>query len=108
MWREHSAAKDVRIESSQIGQSPHQSVLRRRQFEAIVSSPAAAAKIGQISDRHNNYERKRRKKVPQPLENVVTLTCESAAEGGVCDVYVVGSDHKSPVSNVAYFSFIFL
>ncbi|XP_047974647.1 uncharacterized protein LOC125216904 [Salvia hispanica] len=62
----------------------------------LLSSPAAAAEIDRISDDHNNYERKRRKKVPQPLENVVTLTCESAAEGGVCDVYVVGSDHKSP------------
>ena len=57
----------------------------------LLPPPAAAAKIGRI---------KRRKKVRQPLKNVVRLTCESAAEGGVCDVYVIGSVHDCPVSNV--------
>ncbi|XP_047981087.1 traB domain-containing protein-like [Salvia hispanica] len=55
----------------------------------LLPPPAAAAKIGRI---------KRRKKVRQPLKNVVRLTCESAAEGGVCDVYVIGSVHDCPRS----------
>lgn len=29
--------------------------------------------------------------------NVVVLTCESAAEGGVCEVYLVGTTHVSQV-----------
>ncbi|KAL1565792.1 traB domain-containing protein-like isoform X2 [Salvia divinorum] len=62
----------------------------------LLSSTAATVETGRIVDLRNKYERKLRKKVP--LENVVTLTCESAADGGACDVCVIGSDHKSPKS----------
>ncbi|XP_041996300.1 traB domain-containing protein-like isoform X2 [Salvia splendens] len=62
----------------------------------LLSSPAATAGTDRISDPHNNHERKRRKE--EPLENVVTLTCESSSDGGVCNVYVIGSDHRSPKS----------
>ncbi|KAF7805818.1 traB domain-containing protein [Senna tora] len=37
--------------------------------------------------------------LPEELSrNVVVLTCESAAEGGVCDVYLVGTAHVSQES----------
>ncbi|KAI4322557.1 hypothetical protein L6164_022238 [Bauhinia variegata] len=40
-----------------------------------------------------------RKVLPEELSrSVVTLTCESTAEGGVCDVYVVGTAHVSEES----------
>lgn len=36
--------------------------------------------------------------LPEELSrNVLVLTCESAAEGGVCDVYLVGTAHVSEV-----------
>ncbi|KAG5596879.1 hypothetical protein H5410_038111 [Solanum commersonii] len=43
-----------------------------------------------------SYERK---VLPEELSrNVITLTCESSAEGGICDVYVVGTAHVSAES----------
>lgn len=44
-----------------------------------------------------------RKVLPEELSrNVMTLTCESSADGGICDVYVVGTAHVSAV-NFAFF-----
>lgn len=34
---------------------------------------------------------------PELSRNVLVLSCESAAEGGVCDVYLVGTAHVSEV-----------
>nr|XP_016436452.1 PREDICTED: traB domain-containing protein-like [Nicotiana tabacum] len=40
-----------------------------------------------------------RKVLPEELSrNVMTLTCESSADGGICDVYVVGTAHVSAES----------
>lgn len=36
--------------------------------------------------------------LPEELSrNVIVLSCESSAEGGVCDVYLVGTAHVSEV-----------
>lgn len=40
----------------------------------------------------------RREAVPEEVwRSVVRLSCESTAEGGVCDVYLVGTSHVSQV-----------
>ncbi|KAL1562389.1 traB domain-containing protein-like [Salvia divinorum] len=49
-----------------------------------------------ISDSYNGYER--RVLPPELSRSVATLTCESAAHGGVCDVYLVGTAHVSTES----------
>ncbi|XP_057780478.1 uncharacterized protein LOC130999024 isoform X2 [Salvia miltiorrhiza] len=59
------------------------------------SSPAATAGI---SDTRNCYVRKRGKKLKELSRSVVMLTCDSSADGGVCNVYLVGSNHASPKS----------
>ncbi|XP_075482377.1 uncharacterized protein LOC142522726 [Primulina tabacum] len=47
----------------------------------------------------NNCGHYVRKELPVELSrSVVALTCESAAEGGVCDVYLVGTAHVSKES----------
>ncbi|XP_057796642.1 uncharacterized protein LOC131012672 [Salvia miltiorrhiza] len=41
----------------------------------------------------------KRKRLPVELSGSVTmLTCESAARGGVCTVYLIGTSHRSPKS----------
>ncbi|XP_057802015.1 uncharacterized protein LOC131017320 isoform X1 [Salvia miltiorrhiza] len=57
------------------------------------SSPAATAGI---SDTRNSYARKRGKKLKELSRSVVMLTCDSSADGGVCNVYLVGSNHHCP------------
>lgn len=53
----------------------------------------------------NNSRHYERKVLPDELSrSVVTLTCESAAEGGVCDVYLVGTAHVSKVIYMFFFS----
>ncbi|KZV40316.1 traB domain-containing protein-like [Dorcoceras hygrometricum] len=48
---------------------------------------------------NNNSGQYVRKVLPEELSrSVVTLRCESAAEGGVCDVYLVGTAHVSKES----------
>lgn len=61
--------------------------------------------ISQNKNAKRNYERK---VLPPELlaPNVVKLTCESAAVGGTCDVYLVGTCHISPVIRF-YFEFYF-
>ncbi|XP_057802013.1 uncharacterized protein LOC131017319 isoform X1 [Salvia miltiorrhiza] len=59
------------------------------------SSPAATAGI---SDTRNSYVRKRGKKLKELSRSVVMLTCDSSVDGGVCNVYLVGSNHASPKS----------
>jgi hypothetical protein len=37
--------------------------------------------------------------LPEELsKNVIVLSCDSTAKGGVCDVYVVGTNHSSKVN----------
>lgn len=39
--------------------------------------------------------------LPEELSrSVVTLSCESSAEGGICEVYLVGTAHVSAVINL--------
>lgn len=40
--------------------------------------------------------------------NVIVLSCESSAEGGVCDVYVLGTCHVSEVKLTTNFWFPYL
>lgn len=48
------------------------------------------------NDTHHTYERK--VLPPELSRSTLTLTCESSAEGGVCDVYLVGTAHVSTES----------
>lgn len=50
----------------------------------------------------------RREAVPEEVwRSVVRLSCESTAEGGVCEVYLVGTSHVSQVvlvlRSISYF-----
>lgn len=50
---------------------------------------------GETEGNSYNYERKI---LPEELSrSVVALSCESFADGGVCDVYLVGTAHVSSV-----------
>lgn len=50
-------------------------------------------------DNGDNNENFVRKDLPEELaKHVLTLTCESSAHGGVCDVYLVGTAHVSKES----------
>ncbi|MCI30410.1 traB domain-containing protein-like, partial [Trifolium medium] len=41
-------------------------------------------------------ERRRQVELPKELsKDVIVLSCESTAKGGVCDIYVVGTNHFS-------------
>ncbi|XP_047973421.1 traB domain-containing protein-like isoform X2 [Salvia hispanica] len=52
-----------------------------------LSHSSAASRVG--------YERKRKKWMPQELtRGVVELTCKSSAPSGVCNVYLVGTNHS--------------
>ncbi|XP_057786509.1 uncharacterized protein LOC131003954 isoform X1 [Salvia miltiorrhiza] len=56
------------------------------------SSRRSLAGISQIVDR-SKFERKMEKKLKKLSSNVVMLTCQSSADTGVCNVYLVGSNH---------------
>ncbi|XP_057802006.1 uncharacterized protein LOC131017311 isoform X2 [Salvia miltiorrhiza] len=58
-------------------------------------SPAATAGI---SDTRNSYARNRGKKLTELSRSVVMLTCDSSADGGICNVYLIGSNHACPKS----------
>ncbi|XP_057802004.1 uncharacterized protein LOC131017310 isoform X2 [Salvia miltiorrhiza] len=58
------------------------------------SSPAVTAGI---SDSRNTFARKRGEKPTELSRSVVMLTCDSSADGGVCNVYLVGSSHDCPI-----------
>lgn len=45
----------------------------------------------------SSYAYERKVLPPELSKSVVSLTCESAAAGGVCDVYLVGTAHVSTV-----------
>ncbi|MCI17574.1 traB domain-containing protein-like, partial [Trifolium medium] len=39
---------------------------------------------------------RRRVELPKELsKDVIVLSCDSTAKGGVCDIYVVGTNHMS-------------
>ena len=51
-----------------------------------------------VSTSHDADNSEQRKVLPEELSrSVMALTCESTAEGGVCDVYLVGTAHVSQV-----------
>lgn len=44
-----------------------------------------------------------RKDLPEELSrSVMMLTCDSSTDGGICDVYVVGTAHVSAVNLLIY------
>ncbi|KAF3976719.1 hypothetical protein CMV_000118 [Castanea mollissima] len=52
-----------------------------------------------VSTSHDADNSEQRKVLPEELSrSVMALTCESTAEGGVCDVYLVGTAHVSQES----------
>ncbi|XP_065620275.1 uncharacterized protein LOC111996073 isoform X2 [Quercus suber] len=52
-----------------------------------------------VSTSHDADSSEQRKVLPEELSrSVLALTCESTAEGGVCDVYLVGTAHVSQES----------
>lgn len=57
------------------------------------------------NDTHHTYERK--VLPPELSRSTLTLTCESSAEGGVCDVYLVGTAHVSTVTCCYFDDFVF-
>ncbi|XP_073155709.1 uncharacterized protein [Henckelia pumila] len=76
-------------------------------FVHVVNQPGALGEGGfnsseggtESSNHFNDSGHSGRKVLPEELSrSVVTLTCESAAEGGVCDVYLVGTAHVSKES----------
>ncbi|XP_057786507.1 uncharacterized protein LOC131003953 [Salvia miltiorrhiza] len=56
------------------------------------SSRRSLAGISQIVD-PRKCERKMEKKLKKLSSNVVMLTCQSSADSGVCNVYLVGTNH---------------
>ncbi|KAK3008108.1 hypothetical protein RJ639_014370 [Escallonia herrerae] len=64
-----------------------------------VSDPSVAAGDGRgfdVASTNGEAEDGQRKVLPAELSrSVMVLTCESAAEGGSCDVYLVGTAHVS-------------
>ena len=51
----------------------------------------------------------RRRVLPEELSrSVMMLSCESSAEGGNCDVYLVGTAHVSMVTRFHLFLFVWL
>lgn len=59
-----------------------------------------------VSTSNDAEDSEQRKVLPVELSrSVVTLTCESATEGGVCDVYLVGTAHVSQVNWLDWFLF---
>lgn len=52
----------------------------------------------EVKDSSNAFSEETRRELPEELlKSVVFLTCESCAEGGTCDVFVVGTAHVSKV-----------
>ncbi|KAL6543290.1 hypothetical protein OROHE_010810 [Orobanche hederae] len=60
-----------------------------RRYHSATDGIDNFASVAKISDIHNNYERKMLP--PELSRSVVKLQCDSSADGGVCDVYLVGA-----------------
>ncbi|KAL3848957.1 hypothetical protein ACJIZ3_010839 [Penstemon smallii] len=60
-------------------------------------NPKSGSSSSEGNNRHDYYERK--VLPPELSHSAVVLTCESTAEGGVCDVYMVGTAHVSTESS---------
>lgn len=67
--------------------------------ESIVSlGESAVSYVHEVKDSSDAASEETKKELPEELsKSVVFLTCESSAEGGTCDVYVVGTAHISQV-----------
>lgn len=62
-----------------------------------IDEPSDADAAPSMSDEAPDSDH-RQVTLPEELSrNVLVLSCESAAEGGVCDVYLVGTAHVSEV-----------
>ncbi|KAL2493557.1 TraB family protein [Forsythia ovata] len=84
-----------------VGDDPHGNSDNSQEgsVESVVNNESLHEKSagdGETEGNSYNYERK---VLPEELSrSVVALTCESAAERGVCDVYLVGTAHVSTES----------
>lgn len=67
--------------------------------ESIVSlGESVVGYVDEVKDSTDAASEETKKELPEELsKSVVFLTCESSAEGGTCDVYVVGTAHISQV-----------
>lgn len=67
--------------------------------ESVVSLGESVVSYGdEVKDSSDAVSEETKKELPEELsKSVVFLTCESSAEGGTCDVYVVGTAHISQV-----------
>ncbi|XP_031251316.1 traB domain-containing protein-like isoform X3 [Pistacia vera] len=65
--------------------------------ESVVSLGESVVSYGdEVRDSGDAVSEETKKELPEELsKSVVFLTCESSAEGGTCDVYVVGTAHIS-------------
>lgn len=71
------------------------SVVEEQGVEEVISANVEGEKEG--------YERK---VLPEELaRSVMMLTCDSSTDGGICDVYVVGTAHVSAVNLLLFFCY---
>ncbi|CAI9783607.1 unnamed protein product [Fraxinus pennsylvanica] len=84
-----------------VGDEPHGNSDNSQEgsVESVVNNESLhenSAGDGETEGNSHNYERK---VLPEELSrSVVALSCESSADGGVCDVYLVGTAHVSAES----------
>lgn len=69
--------------------------------------PAAGIEEGAAADAPPEGAGEARPVPEEILKSAVHLQCDSSADGGVCDVYLVGTAHVSKVVFFVLFSFIF-
>ncbi|KAF3444552.1 hypothetical protein FNV43_RR14244 [Rhamnella rubrinervis] len=63
------------------------------------SKPSVLRRFLSSTASNSKPNERRRFQIPKELERtVMALSCESSADGGVCDVYVVGTNHVSSES----------
>ncbi|CAN4104811.1 unnamed protein product [Withania somnifera] len=78
----------VRVDGEIVSSNSDESVVEEREPD-----------VDEVNEEGESHEPYERKALPEELSrNVMTLTCESSAEEGVCDVYLVGTAHVSAES----------
>lgn len=82
---------DVKAASADVSYSEEESVVEGEKRDDEGDEASSATGDGELGDGE-------KRELPEELaRSVLKLTCESAAEGGVCDVYLVGTAHVSTV-----------
>ncbi|XP_059282416.1 uncharacterized protein LOC132036169 [Lycium ferocissimum] len=79
------------VSSTNSEEGSDESVVNEEELRGLVNEV-----VSSVINQQEQVQPYERKVLPVELSrNVMTLTCESSAEGGVCDVYVVGTAHVS-------------